>query len=57
MNYVLPRFYREYKIKYMYLYIAAKATLNTGNDHSTLLYILRTVTVEGQLRIAKLRPI
>lgn len=26
---------RKYKIKYMYLYIAVEATLNTGNDYST----------------------
>lgn len=49
--------YREYKIKYMYLYITAKATLNTGNDHSILLFVLRMITVESQLRIAKLKSI
>lgn len=48
---VLPRPYREYKIKYMYLYITAKATLNTGNDYSILLYVVRMLTVEDQLRI------
>lgn len=37
ISYVLPRSYRVYKIKYMY--IAAKATLNTGNDHLILLFV------------------